>query len=274
MSSSSRRQFLKGSALGVATIATSSQAIAQSSVINPKTIAQVDALQAKKISATTANWNDGLAHPIPYTPMPGLGKERGLAFGGGGIVLISWYVGYFHALKEQGVDLSNTNIVVGTSAGSIFSSMLMNGNLWRIREEMDLFNDFPKVLAKLVPETKFNPSQMRAKEIGTNVKDASPASIQELGRAAMAARNTTGETQYQKTIEKLVGITTWPSKNLYTTANDCYTGERIVVSESSNIPNYVACAASSSLPGGAGPTFLKIVYVWMVGCVPAVLIVM
>ncbi|CAM3645464.1 patatin-like phospholipase family protein [Polynucleobacter antarcticus] len=186
-----------------------------------------------------------------------MGKERGLVLGGGGIVLISWYVGYFHALKEQGLDLSNTNIAVGTSAGSIFASMLMNGNLWRIRDEMDLFNDFPKVLAKLVPETKFNQSQIRAKEIGRNVKDASPASIQELGRAAMAARNTTGEAEYQKTIERMVGISTWPSNNLYTTATDCYTGERIVVSQSSNISTSVACAASSSLAGGAGPTFLK-----------------
>lgn len=206
---------------------------------------------------STADWNDGLAHPIPYKNPPAAGKERGLAFGGGGIVLVAWYVGFFHALKKQGVDLSNTNIAVGTSAGSLFAAMLLNGNLWRISSEMEIFNDFPKLLAKLVPETKFNLSQLRAKAIGSNVKDSTPASIQELGRAAMAARNTAGEEQYQKTVERIVGIDKWPSRNLYITANDCYTGERIVVSESSNISTSVACAASSSLPGGAGPTFLK-----------------
>ena len=198
-----------------------------------------------------------MAHPIPYKPMLGLGKERGIAFGGGGIVLISWYVGYFHALKQKGIDLSNSDIVVGTSAGSIFGSMLLGGNLWRLRDEMDLFKDFPKLLAKLVPEVKFNPSRIRAKEMSLNVKDASLASIQSVGRAAMAARNATGEEAYQKTIARLVGIEKWPSKNLYTTAIDCYTGERLVVSESSNIAVPVACAASSSLAGGAGPTFLK-----------------
>ncbi len=256
MTQSSRRTFLKSSAIGVAAVA-GSQAMAQSSAPSPSALAQVGALEASKLLATTANWNDGLAHPIPYKPMLGLGKERGLAFGGGGIVLISWYVGYFHALKTQGLEMNNTNIVVGTSAGSLFGSMLMNGNVWRITKELDLFKDFPNILAKLVPETQFNESQMRAKKIATTVKDASLESIQSLGRASMAARNSTGEGQYKKTVEDLIGVTTWPSKDLYITAMDCYTGERLVVSQSSNIAASIACAASSSLAGGAGPTFLK-----------------
>ena len=37
----------------------------------------------------------------------------------------------------------------------------------------------------------------------------------------------------------------------------CYTGERIVVAKVSNIPVDVASGASSSLSGGASPTFLK-----------------
>jgi hypothetical protein len=34
--------------------------------------------------------DDGLAHPVPYTPPLGIGKQRGLAMSGGAIYLISW----------------------------------------------------------------------------------------------------------------------------------------------------------------------------------------
>ena len=51
--------------------------------------------------------------------------------------------------------------------------------------------------------------------------------------------------------------TEWPSAKLYTTAIDCYTGERLVVSQRAGIPINVACAASSSLPGALGPTWLQ-----------------
>lgn len=55
----------------------------------------------------------------------------------------------------------------------------------------------------------------------------------------------------------MIGLTDWPSKSFYATANDCYTGERLIISESSNVPIVDACSASSSLPGGSGPTFVQ-----------------
>ena len=234
-----RRTFVNGGLL-VAAVASGTQSI----------VASANHEESKPIG-----WDDGLAHPIPY-PL-GKGLTRGIAFGGGGIVLLSFYTGYFHALKKHGLDLSNADIVVGTSAGSIFGAMLMSGNLYRLYAELNFFADFPRLFAKLVPETKQNPSQARATHFSLIAKDASVETIQSIGRAAMAARNPGGEDTYHRTVKRIVGISEWKSKALHTTANDCYTGERIVVSKGSNIPVDVACAASSSLPGGAGPTFLK-----------------
>lgn len=73
----------------------------------------------------------------------------------------------------------------------------------------------------------------------------------------MAARNPGGEDAYYKTVKRIIGLSEWKSKTLHITSNDCFTGERLIVSKDSNITVDVACAASSSLPGGAGPTFLK-----------------
>ena len=54
--------------------------------------------------------------------------------------------------------------------------------------------------------------------------------------------------------------TNWPVAKLYTTANDCYTGERLIVGQTvaqkNGIPLAHATAASSSLPGVIGPTLL------------------
>ena len=76
MTQSTRRNFLKSSAIGVA--AASTQVLAQSPGLSKKTIAEVRALDAKEIQKSTSNWDDGLAHPIPYKNPPGQGKDRRL----------------------------------------------------------------------------------------------------------------------------------------------------------------------------------------------------
>ena len=257
MSPIARRHFLKASSIGAMSLATSSGYAQSNSSASPASSTDTPASEARVALATTANWNDGLAHPIPYQNPPGAGKERGIALGGGGVILIAWYAGYFNALKKNGVDLSNADVVVGTSAGSVFGSMLTAGHLWRIVDEMNFFNDFPKIFSELIPAVQFNASQQRAIAAEVSARDASPASLQAIGRAAMAARNPDGEAKYYKVLEKMMTTTKWPSPAMYTTANDCFTGERIVVSQSSGIPVNVACAASSSAPGQMGPTFLK-----------------
>ena len=256
MTKSSRRSFLKVSAISAAGIANTT-AFAQSPGLSQKVISEVEALQAQRDIQTTANWNDGLAHPIPYKNPPGKGKERGIALGGGGTPLLGFYAGYFNALRKNGVDLANADVIVGTSAGAIFGSMLTGGRLWLIIDEMDFFNDFPKIFAALVPALQFNESQKRAMTTALTATDGSPATIQRIGKAAMSARNPNGVDKQYKVVEKIIAMTEWPSPAMYTTAIDCFTGERLVVSHKDNVPINVAASASSSAPGQVGPTFVK-----------------
>ncbi|MBU3616381.1 patatin-like phospholipase family protein [Polynucleobacter sp. JS-Polo-80-F4] len=256
MTHSSRRNFLKVSAISAATVS-STGALAQSANLSPKTIAAVQALEAQRDVDTTASWNDGLFHPAPFKNPFAQGKERGLALGGGGTPLIAWYAGYCNALKKAGVDLGSADVVVGTSAGSIFGAMLSSGHFWRLLDEMDLFADFPKLLAEMMPAIQFNASQLRAQRAELSVRDGSLTSIRHIGKAAMASLNPDGVANHYKVMKKLLTATAWPSDGLFTTAIDCYTGQRVVVSRASNIPINVACAASSSAPGQVGPTFIK-----------------
>lgn len=201
-------------------------------------------------------WNDGLAHPIPYAPHLGAGKARGLVLGGGGIYLASWMAGYFRTLKANGIDIANTDIAVGTSAGSLVSAVLLGGRLEAFATELETLGKSPELFARLIPALPPNPSQLRARAAADNATQATPEVIQSIGRAAMAARNPAGPANYFAHVQEFLGQTGWPSPRLHTTANDCYTGQRLVVSEASGIPISHACAASSSLPGSMGPTWL------------------
>jgi len=252
----SRRKFLKTSAISAVAVA-GNNAFAQSARPSQKVTTQVQDLEAQKYVDSTANWNDDLVHAAPYKNPYAQGKERGLALGGGGTPLIAWYAGYANALKKAGVDLSSADVVVGTSAGSIFGAMLTSGHLWRLVAEIDLFADFPKLLAEMMPAVQFNPSQLRAQRAELSVRDGSLASIQQIGKAAMAALNPDGVANHYKVTKKLLTASAWPADGMFTTAIDCYTGQRLVVSKENNVPINVACAASSSAPGQVGPTFVK-----------------
>lgn len=242
-----RRELLAG---GAASVLVSMGAAAQ------ETKAAAPSAQPQPAAGGGA-WNDGLAHPIPYEPHLGAGKARGLALGGGGAYLASWMVGYFYGLKEKGVDVADADIAVGTSAGSFVGAALMGGHLWRLSTELDLLGRFPKLFAALIPTMAPNASQLRARAMADQATTADTATIQQIGRAAMAARNPANSSDYPTTVKRLIGEEAWPSPKLHTTANDCYTGERLVVSSQSGIHINEACAASSSLPGSMGPTWLK-----------------
>ncbi|GLK70987.1 hypothetical protein GCM10017643_11020 [Ancylobacter dichloromethanicus] len=205
----------------------------------------------------TDAWNDGLAHPIPYTPRLGTGKERGLVLGGGGAYLVSWMAGYIRALRAGGVDLATADIVVGTSAGSLLGAVLTAGHLDQFGDEMAFLGKYPDLFAELIPTMAPNVSQLRARHMAAAASKADPATIQAIGRASLAARNAAGPDSYYTAVKKLIGQETWPSPKLYTTAIDCYTGERLIVSHTSGIEANHACAASSSLPGSMGPTWLQ-----------------
>ena len=96
MRASSRRQFIQSSVIGVAATAVtaSAQSVANSGV-SKTTVDQVRSAQAKELQASTARWNDGLAHPIPYQNPPGRGKDRAIVLGGGSEYMSSFLVGYF-----------------------------------------------------------------------------------------------------------------------------------------------------------------------------------
>jgi NTE family protein len=102
-----------------------------------------------------------------------------------------------------------------------------------LRDEFSFFGHFPGLFAKLAPVTSPNISQKRAQEINFNVKDGSPESIRAIGLAALAADNHLNGNGVDRLAWLLTddSRTDWPVAKIFTTANDCYTGERLIVGQ-------------------------------------------
>jgi NTE family protein len=209
--------------------------------------------------------SDGLARPLPPHPtVSDLARnvDRSLVLGGGGEYYVAWYCGFFHGLYEQGVDLGIAEMVVGTSAGAYAGSSLTSGHFQALRTKFDFFGYFPGMFAKIAPLTSSNISQLRAQKINFSVKDGNPESIRAIGHAALAADNRLNGSGVDRLVWLLTddSKTDWPVARMFTTANDCYTGERLVIGQAAARKNFIplahGAAASSSLPGEIGPTLL------------------
>jgi NTE family protein len=188
-------------------------------------------------------------------PAHGSGRQRGIAFGGGGEWFVAWTLSFLATAKRHGVDLGSADITIGTSAGSIVGAFLSDDRLWRGTTEMDILASHPALLARMVRTSTGHASQRRAAEVLAEATSTERASVIEIGRAAMASRNAPVD-GYERSLRLMLGRGDWPSPAHHVTAVDCYTGERIVIDHQSGIPIATACAASSSLPGVNGPVWL------------------
>lgn len=184
----------------------------------------------------------------------GHGASRAIAFGGGGEWFIAWMLGYANGLLEEGVDLSKADVTIGTSAGAMVGAAIKAGRLAEFTQALQQLGANPDMANKQLNISLGADSQVRARTIMGQTDVITPASIQEIGRAAMAAHNAPDE-KYVGSIDTLLGLSAWPAGH-YTTSTDCYTGESVIVSADSGATIAQAAAASSSLPGVNGPTWL------------------
>ncbi len=185
----------------------------------------------------------------------GSGKQRGVAFGGGGEWFVAWTLSFLAAAKHGGVDLGIADVTVGTSAGSIVGAFLTDARLRRGATEMSILASHPALLTRMVRTSTGHVSQQRAANLLAEASSTDRQTVTEIGRAAMASRNTPVD-DYERSLRLMLGHGDWPSPVHHVTAVDCYTGDRVVIDCESGIPIATACAASSSLPGVNGPVWV------------------
>ena len=107
---------------------------------------------------------------------------RALVLGGGGVTGVAWELGMLHGLAEAGVDLTDADLVVGTSAGSVVAAQVTAGTGLAELYERQLRSTGSEVTARMRMGTML---RLAAASLGT--RDAQEAGVR-IGRLALAAR--------------------------------------------------------------------------------------
>ncbi|MGY5139085.1 patatin-like phospholipase family protein [Streptomyces nigrescens] len=166
-----------------------------------------------------------------------------LVLGGGGLTGIGWEIGMLAGLAEAGIDLTDADVVIGTSAGSIVGAHLTSRQL--PLEEM-----YERQLA--VPEARSaarmgTAALARFAAIALRSRDTVSFGVR-MGKLALAARTVT-EAEQRTVIARSLGLTDWPARRLVVTAVDAATGERTAFDDTSGVGLLDAVGASCAVPG-------------------------
>ena len=170
--------------------------------------------------------------------------DKALVLGGGGITGIAWEIGMLAGLAaEHGLDLTDADLVVGTSAGSVVGVDVRSGiNLTQfyanqtgpVAADEEVARMGLAVTLRYVLAVAFTQSPVRARK--------------RIGAIALKAE-TEPEATRREVFESRMPISEWPAAKLKVTAVDTATGEFAVFDAQSGVSLIDAVGASCAVPG-------------------------
>jgi NTE family protein len=170
---------------------------------------------------------------------------RALVLGGGGLTGIAWEVGLMLGLREAGVDLTDADTIVGTSAGSVVGAQLRCGT--------SLTDLYDAQLAE-APENVGGTFGTRA-TLTWVASMLSPGTgrtrRRRLGRAAVRAStrgNAVPAEERVSVIREVVPGPAWPQGDLRITAVDADSGSFVVFDRHGQVDLVHAVASSCAVP--------------------------
>lgn len=155
--------------------------------------------------------------------------------------------GLLAALKRAGVDLGAADRIVGTSAGAIVGTMLAGGT------DFDQLAQPPAKAGGQPPE---RPDPATLTEVLTTLSESGlePGEARRrVGGLALAQHNADAQQTQLDRRRTLIGVDTWPGRDLKIVAVNASTGEPVVWDRTSGVPLVPAVAASSAFPGASPP---------------------
>jgi len=175
---------------------------------------------------------------------------RALVLGGGGPVGIGWEAGMIKGLFDEGVDLSQADLIVGTSAGAIVGSQLASG-----MHIPELYESHHDRVRQTTDNLAFGPDAAVLEEIdklwvgGSAMTDG----IRQQIGALAATLKSPAEEAWVARLHAALDMSGWPATPLKITAVNIETGERAILDASSAVDIERAVAASCALPGFLPP---------------------
>jgi NTE family protein len=169
-------------------------------------------------------------------------RRDALVLGGGGVTGVGWEVGLLTGLLDAGVDLTQADLVIGTSAGAAVAAQVTSGT------------PLAELFARQVePRSAELPARLGfstlAKLVWAAMGERDPQRFgAKMGKLALAAK-TVDEKARREVMAARLPVHTWPERALLLTAVNARTGAFRVFDRSSNVPLVDAVAASCAVPG-------------------------
>jgi NTE family protein len=161
--------------------------------------------------------------------------------GGGGIAGIAWEIGILTGLAEAGIDLTDADVVVGTSAGSVVGAQVTHDvaltDLYAAQLEppdAELGGRLSRIAALKLAPPYLLPGSGREK-------------LARVGRVARAAHEP-GSVDREGVFRSRLPVHAWPDRDLRVTAVDIESGEFTVFTAESGVDLVSAVAASCAVP--------------------------
>jgi NTE family protein len=177
--------------------------------------------------------------------------ERALVLGGGGSAGNAWLIGVIAGLFDGGLDVTEADLIIGTSAGSTAAAQITSAT--------------PTELLAAILSAAPQPRTAPMGSDGGRVRIGSAANHMErtsriiaaaedaadmrrrMGAAALemdAASDGSGQTRWRATVAARLPSQRWPERTVLITAVDAHTGEPVVFDRHSGVDLVDAVAAS------------------------------
>ena len=177
--------------------------------------------------------------------------ERALVLGGGGSTGNAWLIGVIAGLFESGLDVTDADLVIGTSAGSTAAAQISGATpielLAAILAAVPPQRTGPAGSDRgRVPTRPVTDQMERTSAIIAAAEDAADMR-RRMGAAALdmgAATDGSGQTRWRATVAARLPSQLWPQQRMLITAVDAQTGEPVVFDRHSGVDLVDAIAAS------------------------------
>jgi NTE family protein len=181
-----------------------------------------------------------------YTTPSQHADERALVLAGGGAAGNAWQLGLIAGLADAGVDVTDADLIIGTSAGSTVSAQITSG-----ATPSDLY---AAILAEPAPQRGAGSERARAgrryydwsNDIISASSDAADMR-RRMGAAAIEADTSDGadSARWRAIVAARLPGLVWPRRRVLITSVDAETGEPVVFDRDSGVDLVDAVAASS-----------------------------
>ncbi len=178
---------------------------------------------------------------------PELPGRTALVLGGGGITGIAWELGLLTGLADAGLDLTDADLVVGTSAGSVVGAQVTSSTPLRELYDRQLEPPSTEQAARAGPWVLAGLAVAMLRARGD--VEAFGRSVGAFALKRTRAGRTPTLAARPEVISSRLPVHTWPARDLRVTAVDAMTGGFTVLDPSSGVDLVTAVAASCAVPG-------------------------